>query len=456
MINKKYKKGFSDASNAYQAFGEKQSEALEHILGEIRNGNCTLEEAIKKFGDINGNVENLYKYLKSKEKAQLYSIYTPLDIANLDKEEKLFLVGILFRLTIDKLPTEAQQKFIRSVQRYLDIKEPPFGVDISAIEEIESMNAQKAIYQVVLEYLILQDGDSFDETEIQHSLLESFNLNNKNRQTIEEHVKLLYRATGAEGLVEKYGFVTEAETETASEEEPNNSEKNCEEESTPNFVEPYVGIPLKLAETIRPKEVDCDRTCFKSYKSYFETKDFFIFQDTNTPKSCWSCYDKQQNNQRMLNALESENTTTTNPIGIKQRKSMLFEFDFWKFHLSMLFSQSQNCKGDSGKNFVIDYQRNLLYFLFENHLYCIDIEKDTQIKYDVDIQEGFLDLHKNIILISSNERIQYFNTISQTIETVTDACGQNISAAHTAVILNDYIYFYSNHGKELSANDGGN
>ena len=55
---------------------------------------------------------------------------------------------------------------MRSILHYLDIKEPPFGIELSAIDYIYGMSAQ-AIYQVILEYLILQDGDSYDETELQ-------------------------------------------------------------------------------------------------------------------------------------------------------------------------------------------------------------------------------------------------------------------------------------------------
>jgi len=202
MANKKYKKGMTDAAKAYFDFGSKQEQVLEHILHEVSERNDILDK----------NITNLYEYLLSSEKQKLYSIYTPIDVADLDCEEKLLLVGILYKLTQDKVPTEAQQRFIRSIQHYLNIKESPLGVNISAIEKIESMNAQKAIYQVVLEYLMLQEGDSYDETEIQHDLLDSFNLNNKNRQTIAEHVRLLYIATGAEGFVEKYGFSANEES----------------------------------------------------------------------------------------------------------------------------------------------------------------------------------------------------------------------------------------------------
>ena len=232
--NKKYKKGMEDAAKAYKVFGEKQEAALKYILTEVREGKSTLEEALKKLGDIDANIGDLYSYLKSKEKAELYTIYTPYDIANLGKEEKLFLGGALLRLTMDKMPTEEQQAFMRSILHYLDIKEPPFGIELSAIDYIYGMSAQ-AIYQVILEYLILQDGDSYDETELQQEFLERFQLNPKTKAAIAEHVETLYVATGAEGLAEKYGYVVEEDQENASKDndkiDSSEEEKRLEKEA---------------------------------------------------------------------------------------------------------------------------------------------------------------------------------------------------------------------------------
>ena len=38
MFNKKYKKGMADAAKAYEAFGQKQADAIKHILEEVRQG----------------------------------------------------------------------------------------------------------------------------------------------------------------------------------------------------------------------------------------------------------------------------------------------------------------------------------------------------------------------------------------------------------------------------------
>lgn len=219
MFNKKYKKGIADAAKAYEAFGKKQEKAIEAVLQELRQGNIDISTAIQS---LKGNIDNLYSYLESKEKAELYTVYTPFDIKELDQNERLFLVGALLRLTQDKDPTETQQNYLRSIQKYLEIKEPPFGIDLTAIENIENMLHQKAIYQVALEYLALQDGDFYDETELQQEFLESFNLNSKNRQIIADRVETLYSATGALGISEKYGYVSENDEDSKDSNQNNN------------------------------------------------------------------------------------------------------------------------------------------------------------------------------------------------------------------------------------------
>lgn len=205
-MNKKYKKGMEDASKAYEAFGKKQEDALNFILEEVRTGRKSLEDALK---EIDVKTEDLYDHLQAKEKAKLYTVYTPFDIIELDIPARQLLLGILLKLATDKDPNEQQQNYLRAVKKYLDIKDFPFGVDFHAVENIENLSELKAIYQTILEYLQLQDGDSYDETALQQELLDCFNLNENARRVIAEQVQALYRATGAVGLAEKYGYVPE-------------------------------------------------------------------------------------------------------------------------------------------------------------------------------------------------------------------------------------------------------
>ena len=205
MFNRKYKKGMADAAKVYEAFGQKQEAAIHHVLEEVRSGQKTMDQGMKDLGD---EVYGLYEYLSRQEKANLYGLNTPLDIKELGEEEKRFLVAALYQLAADKAPNEEQQNYLRAVQKYLDIRNPQLGGDIlERVESIEDLQAQKAILQTVLEYLCLQGGDSYDETELQQDFLDSFSVNKRQYQEICSHVELLYRATGAVGLSEKYGFI---------------------------------------------------------------------------------------------------------------------------------------------------------------------------------------------------------------------------------------------------------
>lgn len=216
MFNKKYKKGMADAAKAYEALGEKQSDAIKRVLEEIRQLKGDFAEANDR---LNMNFDGIYNYLDSKEKAELYHVYTPFDIIDLGDEEALFLVGALFRLAEDRAPNEHQQDYLRSIQHYLGIKEPPMGVDPLDVEEIEAFSYQKAIFQTVVEYLRLQDGDSYDETELQQAFLDAFNLSPKNRQAIFEFVEMLYTFTGYKGLTEKYGYKGDGQTSSVEQNE---------------------------------------------------------------------------------------------------------------------------------------------------------------------------------------------------------------------------------------------
>lgn len=214
MFNKKYKKYIADTAKAFEDFINKQSDAMDGRLEEFEKQNKTLTEAVN---DLNENSDGIYDYLDSKEKAELYTVCTPFDIKDLEPMAQEFLVGALFCLTKDRTPNEDQQAYLRSVMHYLNIKEPSAETKPSSIENIEDLSAQKAILQTVMEYLCLQGGDSYDETELQQEFLDAFSVNNKSRQAISEHVEQLYIATGAKGLAEKYGYVPVMDDASASE-----------------------------------------------------------------------------------------------------------------------------------------------------------------------------------------------------------------------------------------------
>ena len=207
---KMYKKGLADAMSAYEAFGKKQEAAIAHMREEVRSGNQKLEEALNEAIDsLGGNINGLYDYLSSKEKAALYHLCTPLDIKDLSDEEKRLLLAVLYQLAYDEgeQVTSAQRGYIRSVQRYLEITNPQTEADLSVVGDIDSLETQKAFLQVALEFFYLQDSDELSED--QEEFLGYFSVNRKQAGVIEDRVSRLFNTVGSEGIAEKYGYVPE-------------------------------------------------------------------------------------------------------------------------------------------------------------------------------------------------------------------------------------------------------
>ena len=54
MAGRRYKRGMADASRAYQAFGQKQEDALRHILNEVQGGRKDISDAL---GELDANFD---------------------------------------------------------------------------------------------------------------------------------------------------------------------------------------------------------------------------------------------------------------------------------------------------------------------------------------------------------------------------------------------------------------
>ena len=202
MSKKDYRQGMSDAMAAYEAFGEKQEAAIQHVGAEIEKTAGKVDRLGRKIGEI-------ADYITDKEKAALYKLNTPVDIADLEDAEKRILLAVLYQLSADEDEvTEEQQNYVRAVQQYLKIYNPQTEIDLSAVENIEDISAQKAVLQSVLEFFCL--GTHPEElTEEQEDFLDCFQVNRKTRREIDSFINAIVEAVGIKGLSEKYGFVAE-------------------------------------------------------------------------------------------------------------------------------------------------------------------------------------------------------------------------------------------------------
>ena len=213
MSTRNYKRGAEDALNAINSWVGKMSSTTDFAIKEIQD---ILIKA-KACGD---NIEKLYEYISENERKAFYKIAPSYDIRELEKEEKYVLVGVLYQLAIDKPNNSNQKKYIQQIQKYLNVKDNTTVIYLEVIGNIENLAVQKAMYQVVIEYLALQDGEFYDETELQTELLDCFNLNMKTKNEIEKSVELTLKIVGKNGIAEKYEVVdTEAAIKTKVAEE---------------------------------------------------------------------------------------------------------------------------------------------------------------------------------------------------------------------------------------------
>lgn len=202
MSKQDYKKGMADAMEAYEAFGEKQEAAIHHVGQEV-------EKTAQKVDKLGGKIGEITDYITDQEKAALYKLNTPVDIADLEDAEKRILLAVLYQLSADADEvTEEQQNYLRAVQQYLKIYNPQTEIDLSAVENIEDISAQKAVLQAVLEFFRL--GAAPEElTEEQEDFLDYFQVNRRTRREIDGFIDAIVEAVGMKGLAEKYGFVAE-------------------------------------------------------------------------------------------------------------------------------------------------------------------------------------------------------------------------------------------------------
>ena len=213
---KMYKRGLADAMQGIAGFSEKQQAALEKLRQDVESGGKRLEDALTGLGDeING----IYQYLNSREKAALYRLETSLDLKDLEEPEQQLLLAILYQLADDEgnKVTDNQRTFIRSIQRYMGITNPQTSADLTAVGDIDSLDVQKTFLRVALEFFYLQEGEEI--TEDQEDFLGNFSVNKKQAGIIENSVSRLYNAVGAEGIAEKYGFTEEPEDAPDAEDE---------------------------------------------------------------------------------------------------------------------------------------------------------------------------------------------------------------------------------------------
>lgn len=197
MSKKNFQSGIEAGAKPFEEKFKLQAESIEKNTKKI-------SRKLDEFGNI---LDDVIDGLTSYEKKELYDLNTPQDILDLDETEKEFILSALYQLADDlEKPSLSQQGYIRSLKAYLKIVSSQTKVDLSCVENFENINAQKAILQVVMEFLFLGE-DQHNYTKQHEEFLECFNVNIKSRTLIKSYIDNIYKATGAQGLADRYGYV---------------------------------------------------------------------------------------------------------------------------------------------------------------------------------------------------------------------------------------------------------
>jgi len=204
MGRKDFQKGMEAGAKPFEEKFKQQADAINRVSDRIESG----------INKIDGVVEVVIDELSSIQKKELYDLNTQFDIKKMEDFEKELLLACLYTLAGDNA-NENQQAYIRSVQKYLNIKNPQTKIDLSGIENIETIASQKAIYQTISELLFLQKENNSFYNEYS-DFFEYFSVNRKDRDVLYENIIQIHKAAGAQGLCEKYGYVPSKKTRDAS------------------------------------------------------------------------------------------------------------------------------------------------------------------------------------------------------------------------------------------------
>lgn len=204
MSKSVFNKGMVAGARPFEEKFQKQAEKFETIAKNIN----------QKLDDMSEMNDFIINELNTMEKKRLYDLNTVVDIAELGEDEKELLLAVLYTLAnMSEQITPYQQTFLRSVKNYLQITNGQTVVDLAAIENMESINDQKAILQVVMEFLFLQNA-SHSYMDEYSEIMDYFSVNKRGVREIQECIDRIYKATGLQGVAENYGYVPEEPEET--------------------------------------------------------------------------------------------------------------------------------------------------------------------------------------------------------------------------------------------------
>ena len=193
---KEFKRGMEAGAKPFE-------DKFEQIGEQVDSAKEDLSNQINSFSGIQ---DAILTELSNQEKKELFDLNTEKSICSLDSDDKEFSLGILYSVAdLFQETSDLQKQYLIRLQRYFGITEPNQNVGLNKIENLDDLATQKALYQLVNEFVFLHDG-AFHEDELDEDLYDYFSLNKKTKNTLRDGIERLTKITGYFGLIEKYGY----------------------------------------------------------------------------------------------------------------------------------------------------------------------------------------------------------------------------------------------------------
>ena len=198
--SKAYKEGMAAGAAPFEEKFNKQAEAVEKISKNINS----------KLDGLNGIMDVVLDEMSAQERKKIYDLNTIVDISKLDNAEKGFLCSAVFAVANqNECLTDGQKKYLLALKRHLMITDIQQGIDLSSIENIENTSTQKAIMQVLMEFLFIeyQNHDYMDDYE---DIFDYFSVSRKGVREIQESIDNMYKTFGIDGIINHYALFSDA------------------------------------------------------------------------------------------------------------------------------------------------------------------------------------------------------------------------------------------------------
>lgn len=203
MSKKDFDKGIKAGIKISEELVKKEVSALEYIKTQV-------DKLPNEFSSIHECFSDLAAMQNELMIKELFGIAKSFDYKNeMEPEEKIILLAMLQDIKSKKGTNEEQNNLISRLRSWLevspqDVLNTEFRTE--SIDNIDSKKTQKAIYQVLKEFLFLETK-SHEYLEDYSMYLDCFSLKKTDESTVETLINLKYKAFGLSVFWEQFGEI---------------------------------------------------------------------------------------------------------------------------------------------------------------------------------------------------------------------------------------------------------